>query len=110
MKAAKSIGSDIKEISLKSRSAQYSYLLKVAEDCEEQTAVLYRDNESAIPLVDLLERNHLPYHIRNAELSFFTHRTVVDIQNIMRFAYDAKNADLFELIYYKISRQSFVKK
>ena len=90
-------------MSLKSRSAQYSYLLKVAEDCEEQTAVLYRDNESAIPLVDLLERNHLPYHIRNAELSFFTHRTVVDIQNIMRFTYDMKNADLFEFIYYKIS-------
>ena len=103
MKATKAIGTEIREISLKSRSAQYSYLLKVAEDCEEQTAVLYRDNESAIPMVDLLERNHLPYRIRNAELSFFTHRTVVDIQNIMRFAYDAKNADLFELIYYKIS-------
>ena len=103
MKATKAVGSDIKEISLKSRSAQYSYLLKVAEDCEEQTAVLYRDNESAIPLVDLLERNHLPYRIRNAELSFFTHRTVVDIQNIMRFSHDTKNADLFELIYYKIS-------
>ena len=103
MKATKAIGTEIREISLKSRSAQYSYLLKVAEDCEEQTAVLYRDNESAIPLVDLLERNHLPYRIRNAELSFFTHRTVVDIQNIMRFAYDMKNAELFEFIYYKIS-------
>ena len=103
MKAAKGTGSEIKEILLKSRGAQYSYLLKVAQDCSEQTAVLYRDNESAIPLVDLLERSDVPYRIRNAELSFFSHRVVLDIQNIMRFAYDMKNADLFEQIYYKVS-------
>ena len=86
MKPAREIGTEIKEISLKSRSAQYPYLLKVAQSCNEQTAVLYRDNESAIPLVDLLERNNVPYRIRNAELSFFTHRVVLDIQNIMKFA------------------------
>ncbi len=103
MKATKGTGSEIREITLKSRGAQYSYLSKVAQDCSEQTAVLYRDNESAIPLVDLLERSNIPYRIRNAELSFFTHRVVIDIQNIMRFAYDMNNADLFELIYYKLS-------
>ena len=75
----------------------------MAEDCKEQTAVLYRENESAIPIVDLFERNSIPYRIRNAELSFFTHRVVVDIQNILRFAYDTKNADIFELIYYKLT-------
>lgn len=103
MQATKETGSEIKEISLKVRGAQYSYLLKVAQDCTEQTAVLYRDNESVIPLVDLLERSEVSYRIRNAELSFFTHRIVLDIQNIMRFAYDMKNTELFEQIYYKVS-------
>lgn len=103
MKATKGTGTEIKEISLKSRGAQYVYLLKVARDCKEQTAVLYRDNESAIPLVDLLEREEISYRIRNAELSFFTHRVVMDIQDIMRFSMNMKNADLFEKIYYKIS-------
>ena len=103
MKATKESGTDIREIELKSRSGQYSYLLKVAQEGKEQTAVLYRDNESAIPLVDLLERNRVPYYIRNTELSFFTHRVVVDIQNIMRFGFDTKNTEIFELIYYKIS-------
>ena len=103
MKATRSTASEIKEISLKNRMAQYSYLLKVVQESKEQTAILYRDNESAIPLVDLFERNAVAYKIRNAELSFFTHRVVLDIQNIMRFAYDMKNADLFELIYYKVS-------
>lgn len=103
MKATKDSGSEIREISLKSRMAQYSYLLKVAQDCEEQTAVLYRDNESAIPIVDLLERNNVPYKVRNAELSFFTNRVVVDIQNILNFAYNMNDTDLFEQIYYKVS-------
>ena len=113
MKATKERAAEIKEISLKSRNAQYSYLLKIAQDCatkdgaeagaKKKTAVLYRDNESAIPLVDLLERNGVPYRIRNAELSFFTHRVVMDIENIMRFALDMRNADLFEQIYYKIA-------
>ena len=103
MRATKAAESGIKEIILKSRNAQYSYLAKVATDCEEQTAVLYRDNESAIPLVDLLEREEIPYRIRNAELSFFTHRVVMDIQDIMGFAMNMKNADLFEKIYYKLS-------
>lgn len=103
MKATKAVGTEIKEIQLKNRSAQYAYLCKVAGDCMEQTAVLYRDNESAIPLVDLLERNQVPYRIRNAELSFFSHRVVVDIENIMEFSMDMKNADLFEKIYFKLS-------
>ena len=103
MKATKESGAEIKEIQIKSRNAQYPYLLKVAEDCNEQTAVLYRDNESAIPLVDLLERKAISYRLRNAELSFFTHRVVTDMENIMRFSMDMKNADLFQQIYYKMS-------
>jgi DNA helicase-2/ATP-dependent DNA helicase PcrA len=103
MRATKTRASEIKEISLKSRGAQYSYLLKVAKDCREQTAVLYRDNESVIPLVDLLERKKVSYRVRNAELSFFTNRVVVDIQDIMRFSNDTKNAELFMKIYYKMS-------
>lgn len=71
MKAARKPASDIREISLRSRKAQYTYLAKLAEGCTSQTAILYRDNECILPLVDLLERNGIPYQMRNAELSFF---------------------------------------
>lgn len=39
-----------------------------------------------LPLVDLLERNGIPYQMRNAELSFFSHRTILDIINIIKLA------------------------
>ena len=101
MRAAREAGPDIMEISLKSRKAQYVYLMKAAQECTE-TAVLYRDNECAIPLIDLLERKNIPYRMRNAELSFFTHRTVLDVQNIIRFAMDPKDTELFMQIYYRL--------
>ena len=103
MRAARPEGAEIREIDLKGRSAQYRYLLKVADGCRTQTAVLYRDNESVLPLVDLLDRQEIPYRIRNAELTFFTHRVVLDIQNIILFAENPKDTELFMQIYYKIS-------
>lgn len=102
MKAAREAGADIRKISLKSRKAQYVYLMKIAQECSTETAVLYRDNECEIPLIDLLERKHIPYRMRNAELSFFTHRTVLDIQNIIRFAMNPKDTELFMQIYYRL--------
>ena len=122
MRAAREAGADIREISLKSRKAQYVYLMKASQECttgmagmsgsEEhrgradasvtETAVLYRDNECAIPLIDLLERKNIPYRMRNADLSFFTHRTVLDVQNIIRFAMDPKDTELFMQIYYRL--------
>ena len=122
MRATREAGADIREISLKSRKAQYVYLMKAAQECttgmagmsgsEEhrgradasvtETAVLYRDNECAIPLIDLLERKNIPYRMRNADLSFFTHRTVLDVQNIIRFAMNPKDTELFMQIYYRL--------
>lgn len=102
MKAAREAGADIRKISLKSKKAQYVYLMKIAQECSTETAVLYRDNECALPLIDLLERKHIPYRMRNAELSFFTHRTVLDIQNIIRFAMNPKDTELFMQIYYRL--------
>ncbi|HKM34305.1 MAG TPA: ATP-dependent helicase [Lachnospiraceae bacterium] len=102
MKASRDEGMDIQSIALQSRKGQYPYLVKVASDCKQESAVLYRDNESILPVIDLLERKEIPYRIRNADFTFFFHRVVVDIQNIILFARDLQNTDLFMQIYYKI--------
>ena len=102
MRATKDKAEEIKEVSFKSRKAQYSYLVKVADGCTTQTAVLYRDNECALPLIDLLERNEIPYQMRNAELTFFTHRTVLDIVNIIKLAINPNDTEAFLQVYYKI--------
>ncbi len=103
IKATRDEGSPVMEISLLGRQAQYSYILNVAGNCKKETAVLYRDNENVLPLVDLFERNNIPYRIKNADYTFFSHRVVQDVSNIILFAYDPRNTELFLQIYYKIS-------
>lgn len=103
MKPFREAGADIQKIEIHSRRAQYAYLLKVAQNCTEETAVLYRDNESVLPLIDLLERNNVPYRMRNADFSFFSHRIISDIKNIIAFAKDQTDTELFLRIYYKLN-------
>ena len=99
--------SPIREIAASGRAAQYQYLIKVAESCagagqEEQTAVLYRDNECALPLIDLLERQKLPYRMRQMDMVFFSHRIVTDILNVFRLAVNPYDTEAFLQIYYKV--------
>lgn len=94
---------EVKEIAVGTRKAQYSYLVKVAEGCTTQTAVLYPEHECVLPLIDLLERKGIPYRMRNVELTFFTHRVVQDISNVIKLAADPKNTDLFLQVYYKLN-------
>lgn len=135
MRATKDGEEVVKEIAVKTRDDQYRYLAAVAENCAaaradraggmpgnvtevkagsrtagaaHTVAVLYRDHECALPLIDLLERKEIPYRMRNAEISFFTHRTVLDVLNIMKLAMHPKDAETFLQVYYKIN--TFIRK
>ena len=94
---------ELREIALKGKTEQYAYLLKVARACREHTAVLYRNNESALPIIDILERFGVPYRVKAMDTAFFTSRTVQDITNIVRFANNNCDTEAFMQIYYKIN-------
>lgn len=95
-------GSPIRLVKLADRANQYSYLVKAARNCSGSTAVLYRNNDSAIPLIDLLEKQGVAYGARQMETLFFTHFTVRDIISILRLAYEPENGRLFADVYYKL--------
>lgn len=102
LKPYRNAGSDVRKINITNRSDQYDYIVRAAlEDTE--TAVLYRDNESIIPLVDIFNRKGIPFRIKNAELSFFTHKVVQDIIAILKFILDDSDAESFMRIYYKLN-------
>lgn len=102
IRATRGSGPVPREVSVYDRQAQYRYLCKLAQNCDRETAVLYRDNDSALPLIDLLDRANIPYRCRQVESLFFTNRVVRDITNIIRFAMDPDDGDLFMDIYYKL--------
>lgn len=83
------------------RAAQYAWLIHAAHS-DGQIAVLYRNNDSVLPLIDLLDRRGIPYRCRQTDDTFFTHRLVTDILDIIAFAHDGQNAEVFLRIYYKL--------
>ena len=98
----------VRILSVKKREDQYAYLVKLAKECAENPqgkglAVLYRNNESAVPLIDRLEREQVPYRMRGADLAFFSHRVLYDIIGIYRFLENPARTDLFLSVYYKMS-------
>lgn len=103
MVASRGDGAPVREIKLKTRRNQYSYLLKVAQDCPEETAVLFRDNDCALPLIDLLEREGADYQCRKMDIGFFSHRLTRDVTDIIHLAYDQTDAEAFLRVYYKFS-------
>ena len=102
MTAARTAGGCVTEIRAVSRQGQYNYLLKVAEDCEQETAVLYRNNESALPIIDMLERKGLSYRVKNTDMTFFSHPVVNDICDFIHLSLDPWDGETFLRIYYKM--------
>ncbi|MDU7336711.1 MAG: ATP-dependent helicase [Clostridium sp.] len=94
-------GVPIQVIDAVDRVTQYQYLFTLAENCESETAILYRNNDSALPLIDVLERNGIPYNCRQFDGAFFSHRIVADIRDIIHFSYDPHDIDTFMRIYFK---------
>ncbi len=95
-------GAPIRKVALADYNRQYNYLLKVAQNCKEQTAVLYRNNDSALPLIDLLEREGIPFACRQREGFFFTSPIVRDVTDMLEFAFDDANWERFLRVYYKL--------
>ena len=94
-------GAPVHVVRTKSRALQYEYLVNMAMNCSRETAVLFRNNDTALPLIDRLEKNRVSYNCRNIDELFFTHRVVADILDILRFSSEPRDTDLFLRLYYK---------
>lgn len=111
IRSVRPAGQPVQQVHAASRQAQIRYLLALAAQVQEPPfTVLYRNNDSALPLIDALERAGLPYRCRGAEDTFFTHRIVCDVCDILRFAAAPDDTERFLRIYYKfgamISREA----
>ena len=102
IRATQGSGEPVHIVTAADREAQYRYLFHTAKTCKSETAVLYRNNDSALPLIDLLERGSVPFNARKLEDTFFSNRLVCDVADIIRFASDPADEQTFLRIYYKL--------
>ena len=102
MTAARGPGPALEELWVYDRAAQYAYLARLARDCPQETAVLYRNNESALPVLDLLDRQGIACRCRQMDGTFFTHRVVRDVADFFTFAVNPADGACFLRMYYKL--------
>lgn len=84
---------------------QYDYLIKelLVEKNYDNTAILYRNNISAIGIIEYLERNCISFYMKDVKIRFFNHWVVQDLLSFFILAKDPSNLETFEKIYYKMN-------
>lgn len=90
-------------VRVRDRLAQYESIADIVSSSTTETAVLYRDNDCALPIIDLLLRRGVVFRTRGADLAFFTNFIVRDICDFIGLAAAPSDAGRFLRIYYKTS-------
>lgn len=83
---------------------EYNYIIEKLKNDKDfsDTAILFRNNISSIGLIESLEKNDIPFYIRDAKVHFFNHWITHDIICFLNLAYDNTDLGSFENIYYKM--------
>lgn len=104
------VGDPIEIHNLKRYDLQLNYVVGEIQkaDHPSEVAILYRNNNSAILLVNKLMDEGISFYMKDVELKFFHHWIVEDILNIMRLSYKDSRVDILEKVYTKIG--AYIKK
>lgn len=100
----KKFGSFIEEIKVEDTASQYAVLAKALkkEKNLKDIAIIYRNNDSAVPLVDVFDRYDIPFYLRENKPGLFSYFVLYDILSYMKLALDLTDVRAFEQIYYKL--------
>lgn len=98
MVASREGGENVRLVKVKTREEQFQYLIEVAKNMTSETAFLYRDNETAVVLVDSLLRANIDFRLRKPEMNFFGNKVVKDIIAYLSLSVNELDYDSFDQI------------
>lgn len=104
-RAVQSGGERIRYTTLADVKLQYAYLADNLERhaAEGKTqAVLYRNNESALPLIDILQRRSIPFACRDAAAAAVNGAYMQQALALLEFALNPSDRDLYRKLYNKL--------
>lgn len=108
MSAKNGKGAKVKIVEVPDRIKQYDEIVKMARKAKSPITFLYRNNDTALPIIDMLDREGISYKVRGIDSLFFTNIIYRDVMNMFRLALDPTDAEAFMQIYYKLGL--FIKK
>ncbi len=96
-------GSIVRAVDVPSRCDQWRAAHELIRGHSGQLAVLYRDNDAAIPLVDRLLREGIPFSLLKGKKAFFDSHVVTDVRAFFSLSLDPRDTEAFKRIYYRAS-------
>lgn len=97
-------GEKVRVLSLQDEKEQLDIIIKsIKEDARPYSnySILYRNNISAIAVAERLNKEKIPFCIKDEISSFFKNFIVNDVINFIRFAINPSDLTSFKQIYYK---------
>lgn len=91
----------IEVVKFKTILDQYSFILNDVANKDDSIAILYRNNISALGLLNLFEKNNISFYIRDVKLKFFNHWIIKDILLFMQLSLKQDDVSIYESVYYK---------
>lgn len=111
MRAARQDGEEAAHHFFKTIDARDRYILTAFKKEGKDSAVLFRNNDSAITLVDLFEREGAPCALRESAPGLFSSFLIKDLEAFYALASGPENLRAFSNIYYKtdlrLSRENY---
>lgn len=92
--------SKVKLVKFDTKKTRDQYIL---ENLQPETAILYRNNLSALPLINHFEKHNIEFNIKGKSMHFFNHWLVKDFKAFFNFILINQDLESFERIYYKIN-------
>ncbi|MCI8405893.1 MAG: ATP-dependent helicase [Oscillospiraceae bacterium] len=104
MRSASSRETRVEVLPLEDCAQQYAQALELLRELPEgkTAAVLYRNNESAVPLLELFRREGVECAMGERLPAFFTSGPIRDLSAYLLLAGDPRDLDAFGQIYYKL--------
>lgn len=104
LRSSKDFDRPVEVVRLADTLSQYEYILEnIEEESYDQVGILYRNNISAMGLIEFLERKNIDFKLTDrSKIRFYSHRITRDILNIINFSEDPSRIDLLEEIFYKV--------
>ncbi len=95
------LGEPIRLVPLSARRGQFRWLARAAAEAQMQTAFLFRNNDTALPMIDLLTAAGIPFYCRERDDGYLSHPNIAGLCDGLRLAHAPHNTEVFARMIYR---------
>ncbi len=105
LKCDREAGGRLEVVEVEDEKEQLELIIKRLDKLKskKEAAILYRNNLSAVPLVDAFDRRGIMFYMKDSKGGLLKYRVTQDILSILSVALNKFDRDSFERIYFKVN-------